>query len=65
MPDERCSQGPRRYANWLEVSFSADDFVLDFGQRFDDPRGVIDLFDAPALAREKPGEGLADCRVQS
>jgi len=28
--------GARRYANWLDVTFSADDFVLDFGQRFDD-----------------------------
>ena len=28
--------GQRRYANWLDVTFSADDFVLDFGQRFDD-----------------------------
>jgi len=24
----------RRYANWLDVSFSAEEFVLDFGQRF-------------------------------
>lgn len=33
MPDD---PSPRRYANWLDVTFSADDFVLDFGQRFDD-----------------------------
>ena len=36
MPDDRCTPGPRRYANWLDVTFSADDFVLDFGQRFDE-----------------------------
>lgn len=36
VPYERSSPAPRRYANWLDVSFSADDFVLDFGQQFDD-----------------------------
>lgn len=36
MPDEPCLPGPRRYANSLDVTFSADDFVLDFGQRFDE-----------------------------
>jgi hypothetical protein len=36
VPDDPCTPGPRRYANWLDVTFSADDFVLDFGQRFDD-----------------------------
>lgn len=36
MPDEHSTPGPRRYANCLDVTFSADDFVLDFGQRFDD-----------------------------
>jgi hypothetical protein len=33
--------GPRRYANWLDVTFSADDFVLDFGQRFDSEGEVL------------------------
>ncbi len=28
------SEGERRYANWLDVSFCAEDFVLDFGQQF-------------------------------
>jgi hypothetical protein len=36
MPDERAQPIPRRYANWLEVGFSAEEFVLDFGQRFDE-----------------------------
>ena len=36
MPDESSLPGPRRYANWLDVTFSADDFVMDFGQRFDE-----------------------------
>lgn len=31
---------PRRYANCIDVTFSADDFVLDFGQRFDEAETV-------------------------
>jgi hypothetical protein len=57
MPDEPCIPGQRRYANWLDVTFSADDFVLDFGQRFDEgevllhsgivatPRSVVAFLD--------------------
>jgi hypothetical protein len=36
VPNDASESGPRRYANWLDVTFSAEDFVLDFGQRFDD-----------------------------
>jgi hypothetical protein len=39
MPDEHSLRA-RRYANCLEVSFSADDFVLDFGQQFNDQETV-------------------------
>jgi hypothetical protein len=57
MPDEPWRPGPRRYANWLDVTFSAEDFVLDFGQRFDEgdaiqhsgivatPRSVVAFLD--------------------
>jgi len=29
------SQEPKRYANCLQVEFSADEFVLNFGQTFE------------------------------
>ena len=37
MSDGQWTHPPvRRYANWLEVGFDSDEFVLDFGQRFDE-----------------------------
>lgn len=41
MTEERRSPAHRRYANWLDVSFSAEEFILDFGQRFGDADSVL------------------------
>jgi hypothetical protein len=41
MTDGRHSPIQRRYANWLEVSFSTDEFVLDFGQKLDEAGGLL------------------------
>lgn len=41
MTEERRAAAQRRYANWLDVSFSAEEFVLDFGQRFGDAESVM------------------------
>ena len=45
---------PRRYANWLEVGFNSDEFVLDFGQKFDesDPEIHTGIVTTPAGARD-------------
>lgn len=34
VPDEMVIS--RRYANWIEIGFTRDEFVIDFGQEFDD-----------------------------
>ena len=41
MPDERPAQAQRRYANRLDVSFSAEEFLLDFGQRFGEEASIV------------------------
>ncbi len=35
MASEPKLQEPKRYANYVDVQFSADEFVLDFGQIFE------------------------------
>ena len=65
VPDEPCKADPRRYANWLDVTFSADDFVMDFGQRFEEgevvkhsgivatPRSVVAFVDVLTRSLEE------------
>jgi hypothetical protein len=36
MGDESDGTLPRRYANRLDIGFTRDEIVLDFGQQFDD-----------------------------
>ena len=41
MASERNKSTDRQYANWLEVGFNRDEFVLDFGQSFDSTEAAI------------------------
>jgi hypothetical protein len=53
MPDTKTVAPARRYANWLEVGFSQDEFVIDFGQQFDDhaPQAHSGVVITPRVAR--------------
>ncbi len=43
----------RRYANWLQVGFTRDEFVLDFGQAFDaqEPQIHTGIVTTPSVLR--------------
>jgi hypothetical protein len=53
MGEDVAPRAFRRYANWLEVGFNRDEFVLDFGQAFDKdhPDVHTGIVTTPRLAR--------------
>ena len=54
MADCHKQTPPRRYANWLEIAYSQDEFVLDFGQIFDEEEPVVHtgIVTTPRKARD-------------
>jgi hypothetical protein len=50
--DPSC-ETERRYANWVQVAFSQDEFLLDFGQVFDGhpPQVHTGIVTTPRLLR--------------
>jgi hypothetical protein len=65
---EPRSHDRRRYANWFEVGFTPDEFVLDFGQAYDaeTPQVHTGIITTPRLARgllEMLGRSLEEHRM--
>ena len=41
MSERESPGGPRLYANWLKVGFNQEEFILDFGQKFNESTVIV------------------------